>query len=551
MVLTKSMLSAAGLSAASVDLGGRLWRFVKKWWVVTTDEAYLTSSQSHRTSWSRLFPYCALTYAFFYASNILLANSTFLRQHSLAFLTLIATFFIAARVPTRTLLPDLIVICPSIVCSQICVDVLDIPFFLALPQVAMSQGALGFHSVVVALYSAYMAVYVSTCSEISSFEAIMVTNMFAFGVVATSVNQFYSASMHKQWTTQLMTSQRLLDIATDGFCSIDPVTATITSASSQFMLTFGDEGIVGARLTDFVAAEDAEMLMRHVNEGVCKDVMELAPMMATCHQKCSDTSEQKCLFDARFVLFASNSEHVQLFLNVIGERRSLHVSAESPQGGVKAAERQTVPADELERLASISELGDGIPAVKGHGSDLSCSLVLSESSVFNSSTSASRTSRPRVATQSVGTQTVATGARPPRQPQRQRRVNLATKKLVSRKFLETPPMTIRQIILDNLWRMNPRGKGCCIHHIKLECLLRQTSELLSHSCTNYPDIDDAFQCRRCFAINGGKDMDAAFCDVCDADFDDSDERSGQHPSYSSNAEASSCDADCSSSDHEK
>eukprot|EP00928_Gymnodinium_smaydae_P021184 TRINITY_DN18246_c0_g1_i2.p1 TRINITY_DN18246_c0_g1~~TRINITY_DN18246_c0_g1_i2.p1 ORF type:complete len:147 (-),score=17.54 TRINITY_DN18246_c0_g1_i2:84-524(-) len=140
----------------------------------------------------------------------------------------------------------------------------------------------------------------------------------------------------------------------------------------------------------------------------------------------------------------------------------------------------------------------------------------------------------------------ALAAKPPRHPNHHRRVNLGTKKLVSRNFLETPPVTVLQIINDILWRINPRGKGCCHSHIKLECISRRTSELLSHPCRSFPEPDDAWQCRECFAINKGKDLEGVFCDVCDADFDCNDEQ-GDDQIIEQNG-TSSCDADCSSSD---
>eukprot|EP00928_Gymnodinium_smaydae_P073497 TRINITY_DN5668_c0_g6_i1.p1 TRINITY_DN5668_c0_g6~~TRINITY_DN5668_c0_g6_i1.p1 ORF type:complete len:312 (+),score=28.39 TRINITY_DN5668_c0_g6_i1:65-1000(+) len=283
-------------------------RLVKLWWDVTTDEGYLTSSQSHRTSWSRLFPYCAFAYSIFYASNLFLGDVVSLWKHLFSLLMLTITFSFGSRLPTRTLLPDIVVICPCIICSQIAVDALDVPIFLVLPYLALSQGVLGFHSL------------------------------------------FYSASMHRSLSTQLVTSQRLLDIATDGFCSVDTETSTITSASSQFMRTFGDAWMVGSRLEDFVAKRDAEMLTRHIQEGVGKNVTELSPTIATCQQKRSDVCDHACTFDARFVLFASDGKHVQLFLNVIGERRSLEVSTGHREGETKsiiAADMQATSADEL------------------------------------------------------------------------------------------------------------------------------------------------------------------------------------------------------------
>eukprot|EP00928_Gymnodinium_smaydae_P016492 TRINITY_DN16193_c0_g4_i3.p1 TRINITY_DN16193_c0_g4~~TRINITY_DN16193_c0_g4_i3.p1 ORF type:complete len:251 (-),score=14.29 TRINITY_DN16193_c0_g4_i3:51-803(-) len=239
----------------------------------------------------------------------------------------------------------------------------------------------------------------------------------------------------------------------------------------------------------------------------------------------------------------------------MGERRS---SGVLPGGAQQAAtntfcvtDMEPTVLDEYERLASISEIpdvGDCAAALKGHGSELSCSLALSESSVFGARQDARPMSAPLVhcpvvSTKSVATQTVVLGAKPPRQPQLNRRVNLRTKRRVCPKFVEAPPLTILQIIQDNLWRMNPRGKGCCTSHILLECLLRHTSELLSRPCMNLPEITDAWQCRQCFAINRWKDLDGSFCDVCDADLECDGEQDDYHPPGTSGLSIGDADAD--------
>eukprot|EP00928_Gymnodinium_smaydae_P091030 TRINITY_DN74727_c0_g1_i1.p1 TRINITY_DN74727_c0_g1~~TRINITY_DN74727_c0_g1_i1.p1 ORF type:complete len:262 (-),score=21.50 TRINITY_DN74727_c0_g1_i1:70-819(-) len=242
----------------------------------------------------------------------------------------------------------------------------------------------------------------------------------------------------------------------------------------------------------------------------------------------------------------------------MGERRSSNVSSENAQQEAKETscltDAQTAALDELERLASVSEVhdvSDCVSALKKRVSELSCSLAFSDSSVFGGlqdsrSMSAPLTHSPVISTQSVATQTVVLGAKPPRQPgQFTRRVNLRTKKRVCPRFLATPSSTILQIIHDTMWRINPRGKGCCTSHIKLECLFRHTSEALSRPCMNFPEVVDAWQCRRCFAINRGEDIDDLFCEVCDAEFDCGGERVDRHPSETGGESIGDADADCS------
>eukprot|EP00928_Gymnodinium_smaydae_P031188 TRINITY_DN22972_c0_g1_i1.p1 TRINITY_DN22972_c0_g1~~TRINITY_DN22972_c0_g1_i1.p1 ORF type:complete len:556 (+),score=23.62 TRINITY_DN22972_c0_g1_i1:87-1754(+) len=530
MTLTKPLLyDTKALPSLEVDVRAasysarvqHAWLCLSRWWAVTTHESYLTSNQSNRTSWSWVFPYCSIAYIAVLATDFFFADLKLFETRPVTWTVLIVSFPVVARLPASTLLPDIILICPCILCSCALVDALSINSIGAfiVPFSALSQSSLGIHSVVVACFCIVMGIYVVTREETTMFLAGLVTNALAFSIVATTVNQYYNASLHLELNAQLVTSQRLLDIATDGVCRIDTATATIISASRQFMRTFANDDIVGAPLEDLLGKDDVERFKSDILKGVGSSITEYSPLIATCYQNSKDPDTTQHVFEARFVLYASSSNHVDLFLNVVGELRSLDVS-------LNEQVTLTQP-DDLEQMTSASHVGRVLDSAQTGASmlsELSFSLALSESTIVDTKREQvgacrTRTTSLKVSTNSTSTQTDFRSAKPPRPPPRYPRVKLCTSRVLAPQFMETPLATVQQMILTSLARINPRGKGCCRFHVRLESLLQRTSELLHRPCHMGPCLSDAWQCGECLVIQYGKNDEESYCDFCGAEHD--------------------------------
>eukprot|EP00928_Gymnodinium_smaydae_P085471 TRINITY_DN68958_c0_g1_i1.p1 TRINITY_DN68958_c0_g1~~TRINITY_DN68958_c0_g1_i1.p1 ORF type:complete len:451 (-),score=43.53 TRINITY_DN68958_c0_g1_i1:407-1708(-) len=427
----------------------------------------------------------------------------------------------------------------------------------------MCQGAIGIHWVVVSCFGAFTSLYVATCSEVTLIVAVLVLYMFTFAVVIAIVIQYNSSSMYLQLNTQLKTSRRLLDIATDGFCSVDTSTLTITSASSKFLRTFGDEHIIGASLKDYVAKRDSDQLSRQINAGTSKDIIESSPFMATCYRKRLDdvADSPECVFDARFVCFASGRNHVEVFVNIIGECRSTDVQVKDVQTYDRDSTRpeaSLVATDELEMLVSASQAALDVDGLRRrcHGSANGSSLLISESSVFDLGSSnninAPLMCEEPMSKRSISTQTIALGAKPPRPRAKPslgvkatRKVNLRTKRLLLPEFLETPDHTAAQVIYEAASRINPRGKGCCAFHVQLEYFLKRTSEMLPLECKKGPEVEPPWQCPECLVLNFTKQTERLLCTFCNTSFAECSEEE-EHELRSDDELLSSCDAASSS-----
>jgi len=164
----------------------------------------------------------------------------------------------------------------------------------------------------------------------------------------------------------------------------------------------------------------------------------------------------------------------------------------------------------------------------GDGQDSEVSFGLSNSTLTLTHSTQVRTCEACVQTdiladpvQSTEVAVQAGAALPPRiprpAPQHRRRaqVTLRTRKLAVNGFSETPSQTVKQLLLDVLLKMNPRGKGCCYQHVGLLVLQHCVSEMVLLQCNRQLKPCNGWQCMECLALQpDDPDFDDRECCHC-------------------------------------
>jgi len=84
-----------------------------------------------------------------------------------------------------------------------------------------------------------------------------------------------------------------------------------------------------------------------------------------------------------------------------------------------------------------------------------------------------------------------------------------------RQFLETPSATVKQMVIDVLLQINPRGKGCCYMHIGLMVLQQCISMMMVLQCKKNLKPHAGWQCQECSALNlDDVEIGDRYCSAC-------------------------------------
>mmetsp|Transcript_71421 Transcript_71421/g.155121 ORF Transcript_71421/g.155121 Transcript_71421/m.155121 type:complete len:481 (+) Transcript_71421:438-1880(+) len=131
---------------------------------------------------------------------------------------------------------------------------------------------------------------------------------------------FRSAALLLDVGEQNLVHQQLLDRASDGFCSVDPVTGIILEASPRFMDTFGHPILEEATLADIIVGSNDWGTTR-------TSLQNNEALLVTCYLRASASSGGS-LFDAKIMPLSSSSDSLSICVQVVGEGRApdvLHV----------------------------------------------------------------------------------------------------------------------------------------------------------------------------------------------------------------------------------
>jgi len=84
-------------------------------------------------------------------------------------------------------------------------------------------------------------------------------------------------------------------------------------------------------------------------------------------------------------------------------------------------------------------------------------------------------------------------------------------------FSETPSTTVKQLLIDILRKINPRGKGCCYMHVGLLTLQHCISEMVQTllQCNRQLKPCNGWQCMECLGLNPDEpNVDDRECCAC-------------------------------------
>jgi len=129
------------------------------------------------------------------------------------------------------------------------------------------------------------------------------------------------AGMWSELDAQYGAVKRLLDNASHGFCTINPVNAMIQTASPQLHITLCNEELVNRSLADFMVSCDRKKL-----DDICSYATksECNPFHVTC--KVPHELSGVSFFDAKVIPFASSPDSVSLCMQMLSEMRHAHDS---------------------------------------------------------------------------------------------------------------------------------------------------------------------------------------------------------------------------------
>eukprot|EP00747_Dinoflagellata_sp_TGD_P154210 gnl/TRDRNA2_/TRDRNA2_177479_c1_seq3.p1 gnl/TRDRNA2_/TRDRNA2_177479_c1~~gnl/TRDRNA2_/TRDRNA2_177479_c1_seq3.p1 ORF type:complete len:536 (+),score=55.15 gnl/TRDRNA2_/TRDRNA2_177479_c1_seq3:592-2199(+) len=168
--------------------------------------------------------------------------------------------------------------------------------------------------------SAILTYYCVTLGDDDHTVTMVSLNMICTSVMILgggAVFEYCIASLWRALEEQRKATERLLDHASDGFCSINLSTGVITAASPQLALTLKTTALSGHPFIDFLEQSDRvslqNLFMRASTLG------ELQPILVTCLLHTTDGPE--VLIDTKLIPFSSSRQRINLCIQVQGEPR--------------------------------------------------------------------------------------------------------------------------------------------------------------------------------------------------------------------------------------
>lgn len=343
----------------------------RKYVAVVFSEAYLTSGVSRRTSWRWLLPFFGLLAPVAWILLSYLFQDVVLYGVTALYVVL---FLAASRMKVTNLLPDILIMSAVFIA-----EVSYLPTFPSnvfhtgsfginlLPLDILAMAALGVHSSVLCLYAVTMAIYVKLSSQTTLVEVVSIPYMMLVCQVVCIAAEYGIASLFSELQVQLATIRRLLDGATDGFCTMDLVTQTMVSASPGLTDTLGCSCLVGTRLTDFVAANDKEKLAFNIGRDHLGEI-DLSPMLVTCHCRSDPGGTPTGIFDAQIYPYDLCESQLHLFVKVLGEVRKIYDGLGLGAGGHEHGDESTATGQSIEECSdfdSMWESSSQVPKASG------------------------------------------------------------------------------------------------------------------------------------------------------------------------------------------
>jgi len=301
---------------------------LRRWRRVTLGGTYLSSTMSRRTAWTWMFPVAAFVMCLLFCVGRQI-HVPCLDVFSL--MSIVVALLVASYLPVTTLWPDILI---SVGSAALLIDsCLRRPMSTfqeppcgvrVIPFVVLTGGAIGLHSSVVSAFGVALSIFVVVSPELAMEDYAEVPCSTLLSAVLVALAELCVASLVTDLQNQSAMTERLLDAVTDGFCTLDAATSTMTKASPQLEHAFGCDGLVGARLTDFVDESDWCKLdfntVRFFGEN-----FDIQPVHVTCKRKLGACVSH--MFDAQIAPYTMSDGHLGVYLRVLGEMREFKAAA--------------------------------------------------------------------------------------------------------------------------------------------------------------------------------------------------------------------------------
>eukprot|EP00931_Biecheleriopsis_adriatica_P104270 TRINITY_DN78958_c0_g1_i1.p1 TRINITY_DN78958_c0_g1~~TRINITY_DN78958_c0_g1_i1.p1 ORF type:complete len:608 (-),score=67.90 TRINITY_DN78958_c0_g1_i1:52-1845(-) len=356
-------------------------------WSAVFSPAYLTSRMSRRTTWWWLLPLCSfLTLGIGdftkLASEITDDKITDDDTELFPLFSQVLQFglsCLASRMQPTNLCADLIVVGTNAYAFWYLNAHMTLDAYVDPTEGAASCvlnlawfGAMGVHSTGLGLLGVAYTLIIAMDPRTPPSQMISIPCDILFVVFICAVIEFCLASLLQQLDKQLKIVRRLLDKASDGFGTLDPVSGIITSASEQLCANFGSD-CVGLDLNFFVLAD-------------CRDALEplLAIETSTPKQALVSCYRMKDMlpshvFDAVVCPYEVVDGQTHFFIRIVGETREYSGSFAAPKGRLQPL----VEHPEEQAPVTTGDATDGVDDGEG-GSEISWSLSYSTSSQIQS-----------------------------------------------------------------------------------------------------------------------------------------------------------------------
>mmetsp|Transcript_104922 Transcript_104922/g.295541 ORF Transcript_104922/g.295541 Transcript_104922/m.295541 type:complete len:631 (-) Transcript_104922:151-2043(-) len=290
---------------------------LRRWRRVTLGGTYLSSTMSRRTAWTWMFPVAAFVMCLLFCVGRQI-HVPCLDVFSL--MSIVVALLVASRLPATTLWPDVLV---SVGLATLLIDScrrMPTSSFQGssfgvrvTPYVVLVGGALGWHSSIVGAFGVALSLFVLASTRSAAENYAEIPCMILLSAALVALAELCVASLVTDLQDQLTTVERLLDGATDGFCTLDAATSTMTKASPHLEHALGCDSLVGARLIDFVHENDWRKLDFSLRS------IDIQPVHVTCLRKLG--ARVSHVFDAQIAPYTVSDGHLGVYLKVLGEVR--------------------------------------------------------------------------------------------------------------------------------------------------------------------------------------------------------------------------------------
>jgi len=499
------------------------------WWKQTTDPRYLKSSTSRRDFiWLQLVAVTLLNLLY----DASLAWSGFTCSLDSCLLLCCA---LLRCMPSSSLRLELVVWCLFVAYPTAALQCPNYTFGF-LPSCTLFVLAMHFaslHAIVIIAYGVVQAL-VALCffKDSAAFVTLLVAGTCSFGVRA--LTDYSLCSMFIDSLSNQMAVEQLLEYATDGTCDIDVGTGCFTSVSSKLLgILDGTGSMKGHRFTDLLLADEDRNSFHRMLDHAGKEC-SLKPILVT------GTTCQHKEFDVKCVPYSVSPHCLRLCFQIVGEMRKQHGVGQRPQ-----EVRPTLQTDcdfyQLEGSSSpnyptcnpvpvrcldatndraISEARRSIFSSLGYSESISagpscratcCQGVQTDAATLDPKSSHAIADAWTQTTFSIGNSRSRCNL--PRLPP-QASIRLNSRQRLLRDFQATPSRMQRQLLEEMLNKINPRGSGCCLLHIRLFAVMGHAREMAMSECRPEEAVHELFQCSDCKTLHSNADGRGFCLDCC-------------------------------------